>query len=76
MADITQVREIFRMVQHPQLQDTFKALEVRADLDVITYSYSDNHLTSSVSKMPEYQFPLNVYGIQDSIGNSGRNSGS
>ena len=35
MADSTQVCELFRGVQHPQLQDTFKALEVRSDLDGI-----------------------------------------
>ena len=37
MADSTQVRELFRKVQDPQLQDTVKSLEVRAYLDGITY---------------------------------------
>ena len=37
MADSTQVREILRIFQHPQLQDKVKALEVRADLDGLTY---------------------------------------
>ena len=52
MADSTQVREIFRRVKHPQLQDTVKALEFRADLDGIKYSEVDNHLTADVSKIP------------------------
>ena len=56
MDDRTQVHELFRRVQHPVLQDTVKALEVRADLDRITYSEADNHLTAAVSKIPEYKF--------------------
>ena len=55
MADNTQVRELFRRVQHHQLQDKFKALDVRAELDGITYSEAANNLTSAVSKMLEYQ---------------------
>ena len=38
MANSTQVCELFRRVQNPQLQDKFKALEVRSDLHSITYS--------------------------------------
>ena len=38
MVDSTKLREIFRRVQHPQLKDTVKAIEVRSDLDGITYS--------------------------------------
>ena len=56
MADSTQVRELIRRVQHPQLQDTFKDLEVRANLDGISYSEADKHLTTTASKIPEYQF--------------------
>ena len=56
MADSTQVRELFRRVQHQQLQDTVKALEVKDELDGITYSEASNHLTASVSNIPEYQF--------------------
>ena len=50
----TQVLELFKRVQHPQLQETVKAIEVRTDLDGITYSESDNHLIATVSKMPGY----------------------
>ena len=52
MGNITQLHKLFRRVQHPQLQDTVKALEVRADLDSITYSEEANHLTAAVSKIP------------------------
>ena len=55
MADSTQVHELFRRVQHPQLQYTVKDIEVRADLDGITYSEAANHLIATVSKMPDYQ---------------------
>ena len=75
MADSQQVHELFRKVQHPQIQDTVKALEGRADLDVITYLEADNHLKAAVSKIPEYQSSQNVSGIKASGGNSGVNSG-
>ena len=52
MANIMQIRELFRRVQHPQLQNMAKALEVRTDLDGITQSDSVNHLTAAISKMP------------------------
>ena len=38
MANITQVRKLFRRFQHPHIQDKVKAHEVRADLDRIIYS--------------------------------------
>ena len=75
MADSTQVCEVFRRVQHSHLQDTVKALKVRADLDVITYLEAANRLTDSVSNMPEYQFSWKVSGVQSSGGNSRGNKG-
>ena len=75
MADSTQVRELLRRVQHPQIQDTVKALEVKSDLDVIKYSEEASHLTTSVSKMLEYQVSWKISRIQASGGNSGGNSG-
>ena len=50
MSDSTQVCELFRRVQHPQLQDTVKALEVIADLEGIPYSEADNYLTAAFYK--------------------------
>ena len=49
------VRELFKHVQHMQLQDTVKALHVRYDLDGITYTEAVNHLTAAVSDLPEFQ---------------------
>ena len=71
MANSMQVHELFRRVQHPQPQDTVKAIEVRDDLDGIKYSYAANHLTYTVYKIPEYQLLHKVSGIQASGGNSG-----
>ena len=51
MANSTQVCELFRRVQHPQLQDRFKAITVRAELDGIAYLEAADHLTAAVSKM-------------------------
>ena len=75
MDNRTKVPKLFRRVQQPQFQDRVKDLEVRADLDGIKYSETANHLTSSVSKMPEYQLPQKVSSIQASGGKSGGNSG-
>ena len=47
--------KLFRWIQHPQIKDKVEALEVRADLDRITYLEAENHLTAAVSKIPEYQ---------------------
>ena len=75
MAESTQVRELFSRVQHPQPQDTFKALEVRSEIDGITYSKAYNNLTAALSNMPDYQLSRKVSSIQASGGNSGDNSG-
>ena len=53
--DNAQIRELFKRVQHPQLQDTIKVLRVRFDLDGITYTEAANHLTAAVSELHEYQ---------------------
>ena len=47
------IRELFKWVQHPQLQDTVKALKVRFDMEGLTYTQAANHLTATVSKLPE-----------------------
>ena len=75
MDNSTQVRELFRRVQHPQLQDTAKAIEVRAELDGIKYLEAANHLTAAISNTPEYQFYQKVFGVQSSGGNIGGNKG-
>ena len=47
------LRELFKRVQHPQLQDTIKALKVHFDMEGLTYTQAANHLTVAVSELPE-----------------------
>ena len=54
------LRELFMWVQHPQLQDTVKALNVRFDMEGITYTQVANHLTAAVSELPEYHLTCKV----------------
>ena len=54
------LRELFKWVQHPQLQDTVKALKVRFDMEGITYTQAANHLTPTVSELPEYHLTHKV----------------
>ena len=54
------LRELFKRVQHPQLQDTVKALKVCIDMEGITYTQAANHLTAAVSELPEYHLTLKV----------------
>ena len=58
------VRELFKRVQHMQLQDTVKVLHVRYDLDGITYKEAVNHLTAAVSKLPEFQLARRVSAVK------------
>ena len=57
-------RELFKCVQHMQLQDTVKALFVRFDLDGITYTEAANHLTAAVSELPEFQLAQHVSSVK------------
>ena len=54
------LRELFKWVQHPQLQDTVKALKVRIDMEGITYTQAANHLTAAVLELPEYHLTRKV----------------
>ena len=54
------LRELFKRVQHPQLQDTVKALKVCFDMEGITYTQAANHLTATVSELPEYHLTHKV----------------
>ena len=54
------LRELFKRVQHPQLQDTVKALKVCFDMEGITYTQAANHLTAPVSELPEYHLTCKV----------------
>ena len=55
LTENAKVRELFKHVQHMQLQDTVEALHVCFDLDGITYAEVANHLTAAVSELPEFQ---------------------
>ena len=52
--------EIFKQVQHPQLQDTVKALKVRFDTEGLTYTQAANHLSAPVSELAKYQMARKV----------------
>ena len=54
LTENAKVRELLKRVQYNQLQDTVKALRNQFDLDGISYTEAANHLTSAVSKLPEY----------------------
>ena len=54
------LHELFKRVQHPQLQDTVKALKVRFDMEGITYTQAANHLTAVVSELLEYHLTHKV----------------
>ena len=53
-SEYTKTRELFKRVQHPQLQDTIKALKVRFDMEGLIYMEAANHLTVAFSKIPEF----------------------
>ena len=46
------LRELFKRVQHPQLQDTVNALKVRYDMEGIMYTQAETHLTDAVLELP------------------------
>ena len=48
------IRELFKRVQHPQLQDTVKALKVHLNMEGLTYTQAANHLTAAISELPEF----------------------
>ena len=64
LTENAKVRELFKRVQHTQLQDTVKALCVRFDLDGITYTEAANHLTTAVSELPEFQLAQRVSAVK------------
>ena len=63
LTENAKVRELFKRVQHTQLQDTVKALRIRYDLNGITYTEAANHLTAAVSELPEFQLAQHVSAV-------------
>ena len=53
-SDNAKIRELFKWVQHPQLQDTVKALKVCFVMEGLTYTQAANHLTAALSELPEF----------------------
>ena len=49
----SKLHELFKRVQHPQLQRTVKALKVRFDMEGLTYTQAANHVMAAVSELPE-----------------------
>ena len=72
--DAAKIRELFKRVQHPQLQDTVKALKVRFDMDGLTYTQAANHIAAAVSEMPEYQLTRKVSSAQRIRGGGNNNN--
>ena len=54
------LRELFKGVQHPQLQDTVKALKVRFDMEGIMCIQVANPFAAAVSKLLEYHLTRKV----------------
>ena len=54
------VRELFKQVQHRDLQDTVKVLKVKFDLEGCTYTQAANHITAVVSELPEYNLSRKI----------------
>ena len=55
--------ELFKRTKHPQLIESVKALEVRYDMDGLTYTQAANDLTAAVSKLPDYQMARRVSNV-------------
>ena len=64
MTENAKLRELFKNTKHPQLTESVKALEVRYDIDGLTYTQAANHLTAAVSKLPDYQMARRVSNVK------------
>ena len=56
MTKNTKLRELFKRTKPPQLVESVMALKVRYDMDGLTYTQAANHLTATVSKLPDYKW--------------------
>ena len=64
MTENAKLRELFKRTKHTQLTELVKALEVRYDMDALTYTQAANHLTAAVSKLPDYQMACRVSNVK------------
>ena len=64
MTENAKLCELFKHTKHPQLVESVKALEVRYDMDGLTYTQAAKHLTAAVSKLPDYQKARRVSNVK------------
>ena len=64
MTEKAKLREIFKHTKHPQLTESVKALEVRYEMDGITYTQAANHLTAAISKLLDFQMACGVSNVK------------
>ena len=68
------LRELFKCTKHTQLTESVKALEVRYDMDGLTYTQAANHLTAAISKLLDYQMARRVSNVK-TAGRGGNKQG-
>ena len=64
MTENAKLRELFKHTKHPQLIESVKALDVRYNMDGLTYTQVATHLTAAVSKLPDYQMARHVSNVK------------
>ena len=72
MTENAKLQELFKHTKHTQLIESVKALEVRYDMDGLTYTQAANHLTVAVSKLPDYQMARRVSNVKTGGGQGNR----
>ena len=73
MTENAKLQELFKHSKHKQLIESVKALEVRYDMDGLTYTQAENHLTAAVSKLLDYQIAHRVSNVKTRGGGGGGN---
>ena len=73
MTENAKPQELFKCTKHTQLIESVKALEVRYDMDGLTYTQAANHLTVAVSKLLDYQMACCVSNVKTGGGGGGGN---
>ena len=68
MTENAMIWELFKRIKHMQLVKSVKALEVRYDMDGLTYIQAANHLTAAISKLPDYQMACHVSNVKTGSG--------
>ena len=74
MMENAKLRELLNHMKHTQLTESVKALEVRYDMDGLTYTQVASHLTAAVSKLLDYQMARCVSNVK-TLGGGGNKQG-